>query len=365
MKKNFPILILAILLTIMVSGVAIAAEGGAEIPKYASIRGGRLNFGEISELGTDDFTITTRGGGSFIYLVDEYTHYRMKDIDDPSFGSLEIGQFVIVAAHRVDGDLCARMVGITPEGFNPAPWFGVQARGEVQEIDLDDGTVTLLTSTGRLIEYKVVGRTRFIGQVIGLDELEEGWVIGVLGGKAEDGTNIATIIVADENPRRVRYVGLVTSLDGKTSTVSILTRKGDKIFSIDNETKFHGRDGEIEGLDDLQLDMVVIIQSLIQKDGTNIVKHLAAVEKEDLPNFEVKKGGKVISVDSDTFTIETSDGKEVKFSIDNDTKFRSRGIAIKSLEDLKIGLIALVGGEELADGTFLARLVIAIQKPRD
>ena len=120
MKKKFIILITSILLTIVVAGGAFAAENSAESVKPAPFGGGRVNFGEISELRLESFTITTRGGGSFSYFVDENTRYRTKESDDPGYNSLEIGQFVLVAARWVEGDLYARLVAITPEGFNPA-----------------------------------------------------------------------------------------------------------------------------------------------------------------------------------------------------------------------------------------------------
>jgi hypothetical protein len=366
MKKIYSILITIILFTMVVPISAFAAENSTEGGYPASFGGGRLNFGKISEIGLKGFTITTRGGGSFTYLVDENTKYRMKESVDPGYNSLEIGQFTLVLARRLESDLYARVVVTTPEGFNPARWFGIRARGEILRVDLEEGAFTVLKPSGEEIEYKILKRTRFIGQASDLVEMDTGWVIGVLGGEAKDGTYFATVIAAAENPRRVRKAGLVTSLDDESSSLSILTRDGeDMTFSVDEETRFHSRGGEIGGLDDLQLDMVVVLQAILQENGSYLVKHIAAAEKEDLPNFEVKKAGQITIVEADSFTLETRDGTEITIEVDNETKFRSRGLDVESLDDVQVGMIVLIGGDQGEGGAILARLVLVIQNPGD
>jgi len=366
MKKISVALVLVVLMSLLVSSIAYAAPTDAEKLMQAPFGGIRFKFGEVIELVADKFTIETRDGGNYTYLVDENTRFRIKDVDGPTFASLEVGQWVIVMARSIEGDLVARVVGVTPEGFNPSKWFGVQARGEVLNVDVDAGTVAITKPSGEEIVYSVGDRTRFLGQASSLDELGVGWVIGVAGGELEDGTFMATIIAAAEQPRRVRHIGTINSLDEDSGTLSILTRNGeDKTFSIDEDTKFRSKENAIEKFSDLQLDMAAVVIAVLQEDGSYLIKHIGAADKADLPNYAVKAGGKVVEINTDTFTIETRDGAEITFTVSDETNFRGRGIDVQSLEDVVVGQNVLVGGDVVDDGSNLARLVIVIQKPAE
>jgi len=57
------------------------------------------------------------------------------------------------------------------------------------------------------------------------------------------------------------------------------------------------------------------------------------------------------------------DGQTITFQVTGDTKFRSKGGQVKSLEDLQEGMIAMVGAEELSNGKYQAQVVAAGKLP--
>lgn len=71
----------------------------------------RKGSGRILSLGDDEFTLGSPHGTVRV-LVNDETHYRFPDVDDPGFDDLEVGQQVGVAGLlQEDGSLLARWVG--------------------------------------------------------------------------------------------------------------------------------------------------------------------------------------------------------------------------------------------------------------
>jgi hypothetical protein len=365
MKKITLSLVVVIVLSLMMGSIALAAEDVSGTSLLAAL-GGRLTYGEVIALGEEYFTIKTGHGDLFTFQVDEYTRFRMRDVEHPNFSTLQIGQFIMVAARSIEENLVARVVGITPEDFDPSLRFGERARGEVLEVDTDSSSFTLVKPSGEEMTFVVGEKTRFMGQASTLGDLGIGWVIGVVGSEREDGSYLATVLAAAEKPRRVRNVGLVTSVEEEAGTFSMVTRSdGDAIFSVDESTKYHSRENAIDALYDLQPDMVVIVIGRLQENGSYLATQIAAAPREDLAKFTVKAGGRVTSVGTDSFTIHTKGRDEMAFIVTGDTNFRSRGVEVHSIEDLQVGMIALVGADEAEGGENVARLVIAIKVPAE
>ncbi len=363
MTKKIAIpLIVALLVSLLVSGVALAAD---DDPNAPSAFGGRISYGEVTEITADNFTVQTWRGGAFTYQVDENTRFRSSEIEEPGFGDMQVGYKVLVIARPdSDGLLTARIVALLPGDFDPSQWFGVRARGDVTAVDLAASTFTLHTPAGEDKTFTVVEHTRFIGQAASLEDLLVGWVAGVAAKEQDDGTLLASVLITAEQPRRVRHAGTVTGVDVAASTLALNTRQGEDLtFVVDDDTRFHSRNGEIEGLADLQPDMIAIVFAQPQSDGTLLAIRVAAGSPDDLPNFDVKSGGQVAAIGADSFTIQPHDGDEVTFLVSEETNFRSPGGSVHSLEDLEVGMVALVGGDDLGDGEYLAKLVIAGQAP--
>lgn len=354
-------IIVVIVVSLLVYGAGLAAEDVSNPEISTGVRG-LLKYGEITEIGSETFSIKIRDGGIYTYLVDGDTRFRIRDNDEPRLSDLEPSSFVIVAA-KVDGDeLVARIVAIVPEDINPAKWFGVRARGEVVDVDSEAGKVTVLKPTGEKIVFDIDPKTRFLGAASSLGELEIGWYVGVAAGEKTDGSFTVLILTSTENLRHVRKTGIVSEIDLDSESVSISAHNGDEVnFNVNSDTNYYSRGNQVEGLSDLEVDMVVVIVARFQTDGSYLATQIAAANAEDLPNYEVKAGGQIIELGTNYFIILSQSGTEVTFNVDLDTSFRGRGLDIQSLDDVEVGMVALVGGDLEENGEILAKLVIGIQ----
>lgn len=302
MSKKLAIpLIVALLVSLLVSGVALAA---ADDPNIPSAFGGRVSYGEVTEIAASSFTVQTSRGGAFTYQVDENTRFRSSEIEEPGFGEMQDGHKVLVIALPYSGGkLTACIVALLPEDFDHSQWFGVRARGDVTAVDHAASTFALRIATGEDMTFNVVERTRFIGQAASLEDLQVGWVAGVAAKEQDDGTLLTSVLMAAEQPRRVRHAGIVTGVVTKSSTFALNTRQGDDLtFDVDDDTKFHSRNGDIEGLADLQIDMIAIVLAHSQGDGRMLAVRVVAGSPEDLPNFDVKADGHITAIGANSFT---------------------------------------------------------------
>ena len=359
--KIYLSLIVAILITLVVSGTALAGAEASHPEVLTALRS-RLKFGEVVEIGSETFSIKILDGGIYTYLVDGNTRFEMRNIEKPCFFDLELGAFVIVAPQIKENELVARVVAIMPEGFNPSRWFGIRVRGEVLDIDTDSGTFIVLIPTGEEIVFSVSSRTRYIGAASGLEKLEIGWFVGVAAGEQADGTYSATLLASLENRRHVKQFGLVTEVDSALGTISISTRSDDEVsFYVKANTRFFSRENQVEGISDLDVDMVAVVVARQEVDGSFHATHIAAARAEDLPSYDVKKGGRIIKIGTNYFTILSQAREEVTFRVNSDSNFRGRGVDVQSLDDLDIGMIALVGGDSEENGDTMAKLIIVIR----
>lgn len=257
-------------------------------------------FGKVTAVAESAFTIQTAGGEEKTFQVDENTKYRSKLTEEASFADLSVGQWVAVIAPKDEEDAIARAVITLPEDFDPA---------------------------------KLVRRIRQAGRHI-----------------------------IKEN----RSVGEITAIDSAASTITLATKDGEELtFTVDENTKFRGRDGEVQSLADLEVGMMAVIIARPSEDGS--VKVAAAVlaeHKEDLPIFDKKVAGTVVSVGEDSFTIETRSGEQLTFTVTAETKFKSRGGQVQGLSDLKEGMKVFVGAKALGSGQLQAQLVVAGPPPQ-
>ncbi len=364
-KKLIFSLIVVFCLSVGVTGFAYAAEKVYEHHLPAKVNQ-QLNFGMVIEIGANQFTIEKRDGGHYTYLVDEHTSIRTRKGEAPVFSDLSIGDRVIVNSRRIGEYLVAKVIGILPDNINHARWFDVRLRGEIVDIDANLETITVLRKSGEEVVVKVDDHTIFFGQAANLAELAIGWDTRIAARELEDGSSLAKVVVAREYQRRIRNVGQVTTIDDQAGSIQIVTRKGEeaRIF-VDEQTIFHTRDGKIGSILDIKLDAVVVLVTRSLGKGDYLATHIFISQRDDLPQFEVKKAGCFVRVEDDSFIIETRNGELITFYIDKDTNYRSRGIKFKNLEDLEPGIILLVGGYTGEMGENVAKLVIAIQNPSD
>ena len=150
-----------------------------------------------------------------------------------------------------------------------------------------------------------------------------------------------------------RTGGKITQL-GEDS-LTILSQQGEEYtFTVTDETRFGSRNGDIQGIEDLELDMPVLVISKL--DDLTAMRILVAdpalLSLERVPGTVQSAGGSHL-------TINVEDEK-MQFTVDENTRIKGRGI--DDLNDLKNGMKVLVFYEEI-DGEYLAKGIIAGPHP--
>jgi hypothetical protein len=323
-KKFITSLLIAGLTTLLVSSLGLAA---IDPVRRGSARRG---YGEITALSADSLTLKTAKGASFTVQLDGETVYRDNQGGLVSKADLETGQKVAVAAVHVDEDSwIARLVMILPDDFDPSQRPGRGAIGMV--IAVGEESFTLQSRRGDELTFLVDEGTQFPGYVKNLTELEVGMHAAVAAIENSDGSLVALSVRA--RPVLVKRVGVITAVDVSSRTLSLKDRRGEETtFLVNDETRFRSKNGEISNLEDVEVGMAAVVMA-IDEDGACVAIGVGVANKDDLPRFDVKNAGKIVSIDEDSFTIKIRSGDEVTFLVTEETKYRSRGDRIDSFED--------------------------------
>ena len=164
-------MIVGILLMIGITGNAFAVESSTETTDHIYLRR-FLNIGVVIEIEADQLTIEKRDGGNYTYFVDEHTTFKVKNVENPDYSNITIGDRVIIFGGKRGDSLKAKVVGILPEDFRLNQWFDVHFWGEVKDIEVNQKTIIVLTKQGKEIPIQVDQNTLFFGQASALEELE-------------------------------------------------------------------------------------------------------------------------------------------------------------------------------------------------
>lgn len=351
---------LALLISLLAAATIIAltsAETLAESDRFDGPPPQRGLVGKVLAIGSEDFTLESLHGDNLTISVTGETVFRTREDGqgtDASYADLESGMWVAVHPHRDSAvGVSARLVLILPEDFDPSQVKGLRVLGEVDKINPGQNTFEVMTRKGDTISFQADEQTRFAGDLKSFDDLEKGLMVGVLAAKQEDGTFLAKIVGTGkpERPHLEKTGGKITRIgDG---SITILTRQGEeKSYTVTESTRFGSRQGEIDGLEDLALEMVVIVVSHPDQDQAAAI----LVADEHLLELE-RVRGTVQSAGGSHLTINAGDEK-IQFAVDENTRIRGRGI--EDLNDLKNGMKVLVlyleqNGESLAKGILVAK----------
>ncbi|MEX0787363.1 MAG: DUF5666 domain-containing protein, partial [Anaerolineales bacterium] len=175
----------------------------------------------------------------------------------------------------------------------------------------------------------------------------------------------AAVSAAEGDPGagRFRAAGEVTGVDPAASTFTLHTRAGeDLVITVTDETRFVSRQGEIDGLEDLEAGMKAFVRGEVTADGAHIAKTVGVGNPGDRPDH-ARYAGAVTSVGDRSFSIQPREGGEVTFLVDENTEFHSRDGSVNGLEDLRIGMHVGVGAAAQDDGSLLALNVLAAHRP--
>ncbi|HSF83804.1 MAG TPA: DUF5666 domain-containing protein [Anaerolineales bacterium] len=191
--------------------------------------------------------------------MDENTRYLGIDVEGIEFEDLQIGDWVAGIVKPVpDVVPLARLIMLLPEDYDPSQRLGVRARGKVVGVDHAASTFSLETRAGSELTFVVNENTIFKGGVDNLADLHRGMLAAVAGVKQSDGSLLAHVVLA-RHPL-LKLAGEAMSVDLESSSFLLDTRGGEELsIIVDENTRFRSREGEIEGLEDLQPSMVVVI----------------------------------------------------------------------------------------------------------
>jgi len=325
-----------------------------------------INVGKVIDIGENNFTLEKRDLGQYTYFVDEKTKFKMRDVDNPGFSDLSIGDQVVTLGRYFEDRLHARIVILLTDDVNLSRLFRMRLHGEIIELDGDGKSITVFTRAGDEILVLVDEKTRIFGEASAIEEMEIGWKVGFLGRKLEDGTNLAKIIRAGKYPERIRRVGIISEVDDASGNFMIMNSREKKIiFLVDEETTFFSREKQVETLSNVEPGMFVIVAAENVDGGDFLAKRVFLADLDVLLNFGVREAGFVTQVERGSFVIEDRDGITVRFQVDDETRFRSRGEVVDGIEYLDPGMILLVGGSLGEDGENIAKLVVVFQAIRE
>jgi len=189
---------------------------------------------------------------------------------------------------------------------------------------------------------------------------KRGILIAVVVSMMVWGTGVA--YAADEQPPGgERAAGKIVNIDLGASSFTINTlRKGELTVIVSDTTQFRSREGEIEGLADLEAGMPVIVAGIPGSSG-EILAEVVAVGKPGERPTRFRYRGEITGVapDDGTFTLKTLVGEEVEIRVGDRTRFRSRDGSIQGIDDLEVGMLALVQGLKGSGGELNSLLVAA------
>lgn len=233
---------------------------------------------------------------------------------------------------------------------------GIRVRGEVIAVDTSAGNFRIEKTDGSELMFFVNEQTRFRGEAQSFEELEVGWKVGVGARADEDGKLWAVLVLSGDPEDYFQTRGLVTDVNTSARKFTIEKPDGEKTtFFVDENTRYGG---QLSSLEDLQEGWHAGVVATETSPGRMLAIGLVAGDAPEL----LKVKGKVTSVDpgAETFSIETEDGRSLRFLVDEKTRYQGQ---LSNLEEMQVGWQAGVAAKETENGQLMAVLVIAGTRP--
>jgi len=318
------------------------------------------------------FAVRTLSGTDVHVHVTGNTEYRSRDGSVQGFEDLAVDmRAVVVGQERGDGAINASVVfTAAPEELPEV----IRLKGKIDGVG--DRFFTLTLEEGRSMTINVIDRTRFRsrdGEVTGLSDLEPGMAALVMAADTEDNGFVALVVTAgapagDIRDRVFRTTGEISGVVPGQETFTVQSNEGETLTFVTGErTKFRSRDGSVTGIHDLKKGMLAMVGAIKMEDGTNQALVVQAGHPQDRPERPkvVTAVGKIVSLVSNSLTVETRSGDQKTFSVDGSTKYKSRDGSVNSFGDLDVGMVAFVGARDLGNGELLAVVVGASLIPAE
>ncbi len=385
-RKIFLPIIAAIAITLiaglLVGTVALAQDGtppkgepgkagfvqrmGQILDKF---RRNRMVMGNVTAVGTDEFTIEKQDGSQVTFKIDEKTRFlglqdaNLNERTELTFGDMKVGSWVTVAPDRRSKDVAlARGVTILPADFDPSQFETV--RGRVASIDLDANSFTIEKREGEIQQVIVDTDTIYRGQVAQLADLEEGMLAGVVSKETTGDTLIARVVKAGQVDRR--YVGEVGEVDAAAGTFTLIPqRTGEELtITVDEKTRIISKDKQITSLNDMKPGMVAVVTTDQSSESGSalLARAIAAGEKKEFPKFDIRTAGRITALAPNQVTIKNRKGETLVFEISADLKVAKGRNQLASFDDLKVGMSVIIAANEHEDGSTLAQMIIILAR---
>jgi len=358
-KVLIPLLVASIM-SLGVGGVAYTASHAlpeAAVPtlsEAAHRNPAAQGLAQITAVGDDQLTVVTLKGKSLNIQVNESTRYHDLQGNSLTFADLQVGRWLTASLRRDDGALVARRIVLFPPSFDPQQ-IARRVGGEVTAVS--SSSFTLHTARGEDLTITVDANTLYAG-IADLSELQSGMKASAALKESANGS-LTAVLVGARFPL-IHHAGQVTAVQTAQQTFSIETRQGERLtFTVDENTRFVGKEGAPQSLADLTTEMNAIVGARQLEDGSYLAVNVAARVR---PAFDLKVVGKITALDTSALTIQTRDGQTYTFQISADTRFHSRGGKVNGLDDLRLGMHVGVGAQDLGDGQYQALVILAARR---
>lgn len=189
-----------------------------------------------------------------------------------------------------------------------------------------------------------------------IDDINEGDLIGARGEWTGDKVLHAKLVVVLPHRARPQGIrGIVTAKEG--TTLAVQTPDRNVTVLTNDETKFRIPGVENPTVDDIQVDDRILAAGLFNDEGQLLAKAVAALP-HDIPRPTVI--GQVADIQGATFLLNTRDG-QVRVVTNAQTKFKIPGVEDPGLEDIEVGNLVAVWGDEHGEGAITANLVAVVR----
>jgi hypothetical protein len=209
-------------------------------------------------------------------------------------------------------------------------------------IVIGDARFTVKARNGVELTFTVDENTRYRSKDqtdLAFSDLKTGlWlaIVPVRGTSVARLARLVVILPADFNPTQFEGArGQVVSVDPATGQFTIENRSGQEtVINTNAETQYRG---QVSGLSDLQAGMPAGVITK-QQPGDGEVAQVVRAGNPITVYF-----GELTTVSSASFNLKTlPDGQQLTVAVDANTRFRIKGSQMGNLEDLQIGMEALI-----------------------
>jgi hypothetical protein len=233
-------------------------------------------------------------------------------------------------------------------------------------VSVSEQQFTVARKDGQQFTLLVDEHTRFLDKdknPLDIEDLNvDQWVI-VAGKLNEEDQQVAKLVIIlpdDFNPNEwMGVVGIIADIDAEDMTFSVCDKDGESTtFETTDKTRFRGK---AKSFQDLEIGMRARVGAYIQNDGDRFAHTIWTT----LPVSRYRGEITEINLTSNTFTLqEWRENQDMVFQVDEFTKFQGKADSLQSLQDIKVGMVAMVfaKSESTESEQLVARAVISVEK---